>query len=324
MKKSMLILQVFVSGLILFFFYQKTPIENVLQALKLTVPAYLGIAILIMGANHLVLALRAKMLTDAQGFRITLMRILAINFASQFYKLIFPGGMLALVGARVYKLYRIERNAAGALWATFFDRLAATFGLGVVGIVFWFLDPKSENVIGGWLFFFILFAAGMSSIVLLNERAANTLSTLTGNLPWLSLSRKLNKFVEALAHFRDASRKQVLTFLTLVMVPHLFGVLLYWLLVEALGISLNVVTLGWMRSVVTLAIMVPVSIGGLGVRDGMLVLLFGLYGVAQESALAFAILAFLMTVLFPAIVGGLVELRAMASLGRRGPTVRRE
>ena len=97
MKKSMLILQVFVSGLILFFFYQKTPIEDVLQALKSTVPAYLGIAILIMGANHLVLALRAKMLTDAQGFRITLMRILAINFASQFYKLIFPGGMLALV-----------------------------------------------------------------------------------------------------------------------------------------------------------------------------------------------------------------------------------
>jgi len=321
MKNFLVILQVLVSGLILFFFYQETPFEKVLQALKLTVPAYLGTAILIMGANHFVLALRAKMLTDAQGFQIALMRILAINFASQFYKLIFPGGMLALVGARAYKLYRIERNATGALWATFFDRLAATFGLGVVGIVFWFLDPKSEDVIGGWLFFFILFAAGMPSIILLNERAANTLSTLTSKLPWLSLSRKLRKFIEALAHFRDVSRKQMLTFLTLVMAPHFFGVLLYWLLAEALGISLSVVTLGWMRSVVTLAIMVPISIGGLGLRDGILVFLFGFYGVAQESALAFAILAFLMTVLLPAIVGGFVELRAMARLGRKGPTV---
>ena len=61
--------------------------------------------------------------------------------------------------------------------------------------------------------------------------------------------------------------------------------------------------MGWVRSIVQLVTVLPISIGGLGVREGALVLTLAWFGVADHDALALAILVFATTILAPGFVG---------------------
>ncbi len=61
---------------------------------------------------------------------------------------------------------------------------------------------------------------------------------------------------------------------------------------EALGIGASWVFIAMSWSVVALVIMLPISVGGLGVREGMLVVLFTAAGEPREEALALGLLIF--------------------------------
>ena len=51
----------------------------------------------------------------------------------------------------------------------------------------------------------------------------------------------------------------------------------------------------------------PISIAGLGVREGVLVLLLASYGVSAPDALAYGLVAFAVSVLAPGLAGAIVE-----------------
>ena len=72
---------------------------------------------------------------------------------------------------------------------------------------------------------------------------------------------------------------------------HLMGILAWWLLCQALQIDLSLVTVGWVRSAVILATMVPLSVMGLGLREGAVVFLLTRYGIGQDTALAYSVLS---------------------------------
>jgi hypothetical protein len=76
---------------------------------------------------------------------------------------------------------------------------------------------------------------------------------------------------------------------------------------RGLGMSVSFVSMGWVRSVVTLFTTLPISIGGVGVREGMLVLTLAGFGVAAPDANAHTILIFATTILAPGLAGGVVE-----------------
>jgi len=93
----------------------------------------------------------------------------------------------------------------------------------------------------------------------------------------------------------------------------------YAVLGAGLGMSVSFAAMGWVRSVVVLITVLPISIGGLGVREGALVFTLQAYGVASHEALALAILIFATTILAPGLLGGILE--AIRSL-RHHETVR--
>jgi hypothetical protein len=68
----------------------------------------------------------------------------------------------------------------------------------------------------------------------------------------------------------------------------------------------------WIVPLVHLIQWVPASVSGLGLREGVLVLLLPRYGVPPADALAFSILIFGYTVLL-GLSGGILELKELAS-----------
>lgn len=74
---------------------------------------------------------------------------------------------------------------------------------------------------------------------------------------------------------------------------------------EALGAQIPLLTLAMFLPLVWILMMLPISIGGLGVREGSLVFFLGLAGVNREMALGICLLWLILT-LTQAIVGGLL------------------
>lgn len=96
---------------------------------------------------------------------------------------------------------------------------------------------------------------------------------------------------------------------TLALVGQVMGVVSYGLVALALDLHLSWVAIGWIRTLTMLASMLPVSVGGLGVREVVWVLLLAPLGIVAVDALAFSLLIFGSTVLVVAILGGVLEAR---------------
>jgi len=85
-------------------------------------------------------------------------------------------------------------------------------------------------------------------------------------------------------------------------------VLTNYLFCQALDIPINYIQLLWVVAAVSLVQSVPISIAGVGVREGAYVYLLGLQSIAEPSALALSLLIFATQIIF-ALVGGLLQLQ---------------
>jgi uncharacterized membrane protein YbhN (UPF0104 family) len=79
-------------------------------------------------------------------------------------------------------------------------------------------------------------------------------------------------------------------------------------LLRALGIGLSFRDVACVTGCLSLVLLLPISIAGIGTREATLILLLGKYGIAREDALAYSILQFAVFTLF----GGLAGVFAMA------------
>jgi hypothetical protein len=86
-----------------------------------------------------------------------------------------------------------------------------------------------------------------------------------------------------------------------------------------MGLPLDVFTLFAFISLVDLVRLMPISVGGLGVREWIVIVLLATVGISREQALTFSFLAFA-PIYLNAIVGGIIyvataKLRAIKPAG---------
>lgn len=101
---------------------------------------------------------------------------------------------------------------------------------------------------------------------------------------------------------------------------HLLSIAGIWLLARALGIGVDAPTLAATVPVALLAASVPVSIGGWGVREGVLVHLLAEQGIAPDAGLALS-LSFGMVLALASLPGGLLWLLTRSRLSTAAKAV---
>jgi uncharacterized membrane protein YbhN (UPF0104 family) len=78
-----------------------------------------------------------------------------------------------------------------------------------------------------------------------------------------------------------------------------------WVLLRALGLNLSFRDVACVTGCLSLALLLPISIAGIGPREAILILLLGKYGISREDALAYSILQFGVFTLFGGLTGAL-------------------
>ncbi|MBU0498087.1 MAG: flippase-like domain-containing protein [Candidatus Thermoplasmatota archaeon] len=83
----------------------------------------------------------------------------------------------------------------------------------------------------------------------------------------------------------------------------ILGAIPVWIIAQSFTIAIPILYFIFMSIIAEMAGALPISIGGLGVREGMLVFLFSSYGVTAEIAFVIALSGFLVKKLFPGLFG---------------------
>jgi glycosyltransferase 2 family protein len=286
------------------YLFQHISLANVLDAASSAAPGPLLAAFLLALLAHVVIADRLRRLVQALGMRLSTLTLLQINLATVFYGLILPAGNVTGIIARFYRMSRREPNYAGIAVALAFERLAATLTLCLVGIAFWLVDWRAD-----WPALILMLGA-LAALLLLHATLFTSRPPLLIRLRdglgrWWPHS--LTSLRQALQQSRSLPQGVVAKVFALSILTHGLGVVAYDLVASALSLDLSFATIAWTRSAAVLIAIVPISIAGLGVREGAMVVLLAPYGIAAADTLAYSLLAFATTILAVGLLGGLIE-----------------
>lgn len=263
-------------------------------------------------------ALQLKIFTDCHGMNVGLLRILSINTATEFYNLFLPG-FVSGGAIRWYRLSRDNQMRAQALAVIVMNRLLNLFFLLLLGVIGWLLEGNyAANRFAAVFLGICLLALTGSFLAFSNQWvvAAVRRRLLDNGRAWPFIRDKLRKLIDAASEYRKISVSGHLQLCFYAIGWHLLILMSTYLFCLALDIDVAFSTLAWIRAIVTLAIMLPLTISGFGIREGGWIYFLGLYGVAPADAFVLSLLTFVRS-LFQAIIGFVIEIKTLFRGGNR-------
>lgn len=257
-----------------------------------------GTALALAVVVHCLAAIRWAVLARPIGFDYPLTVFIRRFFEGQFFSLCLPTS----IGGDVVKAYRLSSTTRGRVLAgctVLADRLAGLSALGVIAITALIGNQASLSLVPTLLVGGLLLAA-----VLVPARL------IVGNLGTLAKFLPAHPGVQGvIAGLLPYQRRPGLVVSAIIwsLLVQMGGALVVDVVGKSIGTDLPVSL--WFAAVplVALAMVLPISISGVGIREGGLAVLLAPYGVPPEKAVAIGMLWFLVTIVC-GLVGGVMFL----------------
>jgi len=298
-----------ISAGILWYILLNIPFSNILTLLKTADLRWFLLAFLCALSFSYCHALRMKIFTANQGMSLSVMQIFNIGLSSNFYSLFLPGGSLSGGPIRWYKLSQVDNMPAQALVSMVYNRIVHITTITGVGFLFWILDPslKKDNS-AGWLLAAAAIILVAFHFLALGKHTSSFLETWLHRISFIPqwIREKIKKILNSARQTQNLSPKSWFSIWVFSALGDAFGICSFYLLALALGVELNLIHWGWIRSSVVLLTLLPISIAGLGIREGAFVILLGPFGIEPTSAVAYSFILFIQ-ILVLAGLGGLIE-----------------
>ncbi len=281
---------------LLFVLVSSVDVAGLSQQLRAARLDYVGLAFCGYLLGQALSAYRWRRLARPLGFGQPLKTFIAYYFAGMYLNLFAPSVVAGDVG-RGYLLARGRARLGGALHSVLADRVSGLVMLVWVsagGFLLW-----GPSVLPVELYYGMLAAAGGSVILWQGLPWLLERCTPPGNIVRRYVDRLILPYRTDLALLGSACGLSVCF--------HLFQIGLHAVVATALGLMIPLWYLVLFIPVVQILSALPVSFGGLGIREGGYVLCLALWGIGRDEALAFG-LVWSAIVLGANICGGLAFL----------------
>jgi glycosyltransferase 2 family protein len=265
-------------------------------------------------------AFRWKAYLDALELPLPYGTLFRLYFVGTFFNAFLPTG----IGGDAYKAVRLgkdKESMAPAFASVFLDRFAGVVGMAAIGLVSsaYLLAAGQADARGGYAvpLIALLMSGGIIGIAftllwggerLLGKGRLVKHEGIGGRV------RRAMRSIHSAARHPDAAARGYLfgvVFQGLVMTYHI-------LIGRALGITgVPLMTFASIMVLSSLATMIPLSINGLGFREGAYIWALGRYGILHDQALAFALLILAM-LLLSSLAGGIVYVLLGGEVHRPG------
>lgn len=306
-RNWLVFLQIVCSGAILAYLFRDIPFESLFSAL-----AGASLPLVCLGMLGMLLAywldgMQMMWVLARQQIVTGVGRIVKINFICMFYGLFLPT-MIAGGAIRWYHFANIERKPAEALAAILFNRVFETLLLVTVGLLAFVIEVRGRVELNLGLLFLAALVLILGTYALAFNRYVHEFARRI--VVWLPLPsavlQPIRRLLDALSRFDGMEARFHLRLFSLGLLRQAVAVGLVMVFVYALQVDVSLMTIVWVRSLVGVLTMIPISIAGLGIREATFVVVLGQFGVPGDQALALSLLLF-SRILVYGIVGGVIE-----------------
>ncbi|MBC8488091.1 MAG: flippase-like domain-containing protein [Bacteroidetes bacterium] len=255
---------------------------------------YLLIAIILFIPLTYIKSYRWKKLLSIQNIDYSLTQSFFVYMSSLYIGFVTPGRLgefAKVLYLKSDKGISLSKGMSSVLIDRLFD-LYLLIILGLIGI--WKFD-----ILGKWsntsLLLLLIFIS--SPLLILNKQLVGKVVGLIYKSVIKTKAQLRDKMEERFEDFYNGIH-QLLTFkllfsVVLTCLSYLVFFIQCYLIVMAMGLSINFITIMLFMAVSNLISFIPISISGLGTRDAALIYLFSLIGLKPELAVSYAFLVFI-------------------------------
>lgn len=300
-----ILLKIGVSASLLTWFLYKSDFSGIIDSLKKINPYYYLFIVIFNISILAFAALKWKFLLRENKYH----DLLKYNFISVFYSLLLPG-QLAGDAVKAY-IFGKEKNKSSIVFASvFIDKITGIIGLLLLGILGILVSPLILSPIFEFSFITIVFIG----IVLLFSIRINLFFNFFRRLI-VRISkfffRKSNSYItiqNLLDSWREYSKRISLILICILfsVTYQLLNIIMLYLMGNQIGIEISLIDWSWILAVFALAMFIPLSIAGIGIREGALLGLLGSLSITHDKAIALSFLLF-STQIIAGIIGGAIE-----------------
>lgn len=310
MKKTLLtVLQVAVTvGLLWWVFHDPERRREMGAALKLADWWWLVVGVVLFFVCTVVATARWKILLAVQGIYLTWLRTWQLFMIGLFFNLF----MLGSTGGDVVKMFLTMREAperkAAALLSVFMDRVIGMLALIFlsVALLFFRYDMLSRAEGSSTLLNLLLWLLAGALLVIVGMFVVSGLGWVHYLPSWTPLRGRVVEISAACHLYAKGWRRTIWAFL--ISFP-LFGMffITFYCAARAFTDQLGVVDIFSVMPIVAVITAIPISVSGIGVREGLFVSLLAPFGVTAAVATLISITGFLINTV-GSLAGGVVFL----------------
>ncbi len=305
-KQLKLIGRVALSGAILLYLISKIDFAAAKDSLSTLHLGYLALALVPSVVELILKSLKWQMLLRIKNIRVPFYEIFKIYYISSFIGTFLPSS-LGIDVLRSYSMSRFIRNAQESVSTVFVDRL-----LGVLSLIFvvllGVLSVQTGLINNIWQF--VLTIVGVIFILFTGLILSRHLIVLLEKIlkQFRIKPEKIRKYIDLLHNIYNSiidfknNKVQVFKVFLVSIVFQFSRIAITWCVGLSFGIDLSIKYWIIIVPLVTLATMLPLAVGGIGIREGAFVFFLNKMGVPIETGFLLSITVFLLAV-FTAIPG---------------------
>jgi uncharacterized protein (TIRG00374 family) len=179
--------------------------------------------------------------------------------------------------------------------------------------IFWAIGTISDAAIHpiGLVVYFIIFVLivwGTLRSSRLVALWAQKKKTTASNTTKAWIYKGIEKLFHSLSLYSSLSGSEISIVLVTALFTELLAIIAHLITATSIGIRISFVDLGWIRALVFLAALTPLTLpGGFGIREVSMAVILSSFGIETEKAAAYSILLYARTLII-ALIGGGIEL----------------
>jgi glycosyltransferase 2 family protein len=303
-KIGVLFLRISISLALLIFLFKQVDFSSLLEIVKKADKMPLFLSFLMTFFGYLFCFLRWKMLLDAAGIKLPQKRLVSAFSGGIFFNMFLP----STVGGDFVRSADIGYHSkkTGTVVATvLLDRISGFAGMIAVALIALVLGLgiiKDQRIV----FAIVILTVLLALIVLLvfNDRACGFLEKILFSIRPEKIRSSLQSVLRQMHGFKEHKPVVVKNLLLSIAIQSV-GPIATYIVAVSFHLKVNIIYFFLFVPIISAVTLLPVSIGGLGVRDYMTILLFTHMGISKNFAFAFSLLGFFFLLAYAGI-GGLV------------------
>ncbi len=298
------LVKVFISIVLIYLLIHRIGLENIWRQLGTANWWWALLGVLTFSISNILGALQWFILLRSQNVKLPLRHVISFYHVGLF----FNNFLIGYVGGDAFRIYDVTKrsgDSTAAVSTVVFDRFVGFFMLTSIAMfvsLLWFKKLTSMKTV---YFIAIVLSSWMLVLFFLfHEKSGKTIGRLFK--PFLPdfVTDKIHDVYMAVNRFQH-QRKVLLKVFAISFFVQSLRILTHYWAARAVGVNLSLIYFGIFIPIIALFASLPISFGGIGVREQSGVVLFSTIGVLASKVATFEFLAYIIGIL-AALPGGII------------------